>query len=66
VRIGGGKKNKVLWRVVLNLQLNADFFGYIRIFGVTTLDIVRASTFVTELIGGNPSTLRVPVVGGHR
>ncbi|KAI8888254.1 malate dehydrogenase, NAD-dependent [Backusella circina FSU 941] len=36
-----------------------------RIFGVTTLDIVRASTFVTELIGGNPSTLRVPVVGGH-
>lgn len=36
-----------------------------RIFGVTTLDIVRASTFVSELIGGNPSTLRVPVVGGH-
>ncbi|KAI8879550.1 malate dehydrogenase, NAD-dependent [Backusella circina FSU 941] len=36
-----------------------------RIFGVTTLDIVRASTFVTELIGGNPSTLRIPVVGGH-
>lgn len=36
-----------------------------RIFGVTTLDIVRASTFVTELIGGEPSTLRVPVVGGH-
>lgn len=40
------------------LQLN-------RIFGVTTLDIVRASTFVSELIGGNPATLRVPVVGGH-
>jgi malate dehydrogenase len=36
-----------------------------RIFGVTTLDIVRASTFVTELIGGNPSELRVPVIGGH-
>lgn len=36
-----------------------------RIFGVTTLDIVRASTFVSELIGGSPSTLRVPVVGGH-
>lgn len=36
-----------------------------RIFGVTTLDIVRASTFVSELIGAEPSQLRVPVVGGH-
>ncbi|KAI9248199.1 malate dehydrogenase, NAD-dependent [Sporodiniella umbellata] len=36
-----------------------------RIFGVTTLDIVRASTFVSELIGSNPSELRVPVIGGH-
>ncbi|RCH81434.1 hypothetical protein CU098_007495, partial [Rhizopus stolonifer] len=36
-----------------------------RIFGVTTLDIVRASTFVSELIGASASTLRVPVVGGH-
>ncbi|CAO3631264.1 unnamed protein product [Cunninghamella echinulata] len=36
-----------------------------RIFGVTTLDIVRASTFVSELIGGEASTLRIPVVGGH-
>ncbi|CEP13831.1 hypothetical protein [Parasitella parasitica] len=36
-----------------------------RIFGVTTLDIVRASTFVSELIGTCPSSLRVPVVGGH-
>lgn len=36
-----------------------------RIFGVTTLDIVRASTFVSELIGDEPSKLQVPVVGGH-
>ncbi|KAI8139836.1 malate dehydrogenase, NAD-dependent [Fennellomyces sp. T-0311] len=36
-----------------------------RIFGVTTLDIVRASTFVGELIGAEPSKLQVPVVGGH-
>lgn len=40
-------------------------FVSIRIFGVTTLDIVRASTFVSELIGGDPHSLRVPVVGGH-
>ncbi|KAI9319246.1 malate dehydrogenase, NAD-dependent [Dichotomocladium elegans] len=36
-----------------------------RIFGVTTLDIVRASTFVSELIGAEAASLNVPVVGGH-
>jgi len=36
-----------------------------RIFGVTTLDIVRASTFVSELIGAQPAELKIPVVGGH-
>jgi len=36
-----------------------------RIFGVTTLDIVRASTFVSALIGAEAHALRVPVVGGH-
>ncbi|KAI8378705.1 malate dehydrogenase, NAD-dependent [Choanephora cucurbitarum] len=36
-----------------------------RIFGVTTLDLVRASTFVADLIQTSPATLRVPVVGGH-
>ncbi|KAG2181820.1 hypothetical protein INT44_008636 [Umbelopsis vinacea] len=36
-----------------------------KIFGVTTLDIVRASTFVSELINADPAQLKVPVVGGH-
>ncbi|OBZ89231.1 putative malate dehydrogenase, mitochondrial [Choanephora cucurbitarum] len=36
-----------------------------RIFGVTTLDLVRASTFVADLIQTSPAALRVPVVGGH-
>ncbi|OZJ04982.1 putative malate dehydrogenase, mitochondrial [Bifiguratus adelaidae] len=36
-----------------------------RLFGVTTLDIVRASTFVSEIVGGDAATLRVPVIGGH-
>ncbi|KAK1236065.1 hypothetical protein PQX77_000655 [Marasmius sp. AFHP31] len=38
-----------------------------RLFGVTTLDVVRASTFVAELINDRsaaPSVV-VPVVGGH-
>lgn len=36
-----------------------------RIFGVTTLDIVRANTFVAEAAGLDVSTLNVPVIGGH-
>jgi malate dehydrogenase len=37
-----------------------------RIFGVTTLDVVRANTFLTSITGTTPSpSTRVPVVGGH-
>jgi NAD-dependent malate dehydrogenase len=37
-----------------------------RLFGVTTLDVVRAETFVAEIIGEkNPQSLTIPVVGGH-
>jgi len=36
-----------------------------RIFGVTTLDIVRANTFVAECKGLDASKVNVPVIGGH-
>ncbi|TBU50181.1 NAD-malate dehydrogenase [Dichomitus squalens] len=38
-----------------------------KIFGVTTLDVVRASTFVAEILGdlGKAPSVVVPVVGGH-
>jgi len=36
-----------------------------RLFGVTTLDIVRANTFVAELKGLDVNKLNVTVVGGH-
>ncbi|KAG0711979.1 Malate dehydrogenase, mitochondrial [Chionoecetes opilio] len=36
-----------------------------RIFGVTTLDIVRANTFVAELKSLDPTKVNVPVIGGH-
>ncbi|KAH0834055.1 lactate/malate dehydrogenase [Lanmaoa asiatica] len=38
-----------------------------RIFGVTTLDVVRASTFVSEVLGDRSlaTSVTVPVVGGH-
>ena len=37
------------------------------LFGVTTLDVVRASTFVAEIIGdlSLSKDITVPVVGGH-
>ncbi|XP_069684096.1 malate dehydrogenase, mitochondrial [Periplaneta americana] len=36
-----------------------------RIFGVSTLDVVRANTFVAEAKNLDPTKVNVPVVGGH-
>ncbi|ETS32670.1 malate dehydrogenase [Photorhabdus khanii] len=36
-----------------------------RLFGVTTLDIIRSNTFVAELKGKKPQEIEVPVIGGH-
>ncbi|CAI5966002.1 unnamed protein product [Closterium sp. NIES-65] len=36
-----------------------------KLFGITTLDIVRARTFYAEAKGLNAEDVRVPVVGGH-
>lgn len=35
------------------------------VFGVSTLDIVRANKFVADMKGLDVSTVNVPVVGGH-
>ncbi|KAG6537414.1 malate dehydrogenase, glyoxysomal-like [Zingiber officinale] len=36
-----------------------------RLLGVTTLDVVRANTFVAEVLGVDPRDVNVPVIGGH-
>ncbi|KAI1266926.1 malate dehydrogenase-like protein [Xylariaceae sp. FL1019] len=36
-----------------------------RLFGVTTLDVVRASRFVSEVKGSDPKDEKITVVGGH-
>lgn len=36
-----------------------------KLFGVTTLDVIRAETFVAELKDLNPANVHVPVIGGH-
>ncbi|PAU99159.1 malate dehydrogenase [Arsenophonus sp. ENCA] len=36
-----------------------------RLFGVTTLDIIRSNTFVAELKSKKPQEIEVKVIGGH-
>lgn len=43
----------------------AGVFNPRRVFGVTTLDVVRSNTFVAEILGTDPETTNVPVIGGH-
>jgi malate dehydrogenase len=43
-----------------------NVFDARKLFGVTTLDVVRASTFTAEITGEkDPRKLTIPVVGGH-
>ncbi|KAL4366821.1 hypothetical protein GQ457_05G008030 [Hibiscus cannabinus] len=43
----------------------AGTFDPKRLLGVTMLDVVRANTFVAEVLGLEPREVDVPVVGGH-
>lgn len=43
----------------------AGTFDPKRLLGVTMLDVVRANTFVAEVLGLDPTVVDVPVVGGH-
>ena len=44
----------------------AGVFDPKKLFGVTTLDVVRAETFVASITGeSNPGKLNIPVIGGH-
>lgn len=36
-----------------------------KLFGVTTLDVIRSEAFVAELQGMSPANVTVPVIGGH-
>lgn len=43
-----------------------NVFDAKRLFGVTTLDVVRAETFVQDITGArDPAATVIPVVGGH-
>jgi len=53
--------------IVVEVFKKHNVFDPKKIFGVTTLDVVRASTFVAEVLGDRSlsTSVTVPVVGGH-
>lgn len=36
-----------------------------KLFGITTLDVIRSNTFIAELKGKDPKTTEISVIGGH-
>ena len=51
-----------------NILKSHNAFDASRLFGVTTLDVVRAEAFLTEKLGVSPTTegmVEINVVGGH-
>lgn len=52
--------------IAVEVLKRAGVFNPRKVFGVTTLDVVRASTFVAHVLGEqDPQKFKVPVVGGH-
>ena len=51
--------------IVAEVYKAAGVFDPKRLFGVTTLDVVRSSTFLSGLAGKDPANVKVQVVGGH-
>jgi malate dehydrogenase len=51
--------------IVARTLEKAGVFNPARVFGVTTLDVVRAAKFLSGVAGVSPSETLVTVVGGH-
>jgi malate dehydrogenase len=51
--------------IVAKVLQQAGTFDPRKLFGVTTLDVVRASRFLSGIAGTDPKDTKVTVVGGH-
>lgn len=52
--------------IAAEIMKKANVFDPKRLFGVTTLDVVRAETFVQDITGEkDPGKTVIPVIGGH-
>ncbi|MCG9759461.1 MULTISPECIES: malate dehydrogenase [Pseudoalteromonas] len=51
--------------IVAEVFKKAGTYDPARVFGVTTLDVIRAETFIAELKGLDVAEVKIPVIGGH-
>ena len=51
--------------IAAEVLMKKGVYNTARLFGVTTLDVIRSSTFVAEKYGKDPRDINVPVIGGH-
>jgi len=51
--------------IAADVLKKAGVYNKRKLFGITTLDVIRSETFVAELKGKAPSDVHVPVIGGH-
>lgn len=51
--------------IVAEVFKKAGTYDAARVFGITTLDVIRSEAFVAELKGLNVADVKVPVIGGH-
>ena len=51
--------------IVAEVVKKAGTYYAKRVFGLTTLDVIRSEAFVAELKGVDVATVKVPVIGGH-
>uniref|UniRef100_A0A1B6GIT9 Malate dehydrogenase n=1 Tax=Cuerna arida TaxID=1464854 RepID=A0A1B6GIT9_9HEMI len=51
--------------IAAEVMKKAGVFHPKRLIGITTLDVIRARTFIAEAKGFDPMHINVPVIGGH-
>lgn len=51
--------------IVASTLGKAGVFNHQRLFGITTLDVVRAARFLAEIVKADPADTPVTVIGGH-
>ncbi len=51
--------------IVAEVFKKAGTYEASRVFGVTTLDVIRSEAFIAELKGVDVASVKVPVIGGH-
>ncbi len=67
-KAGGGVNNypvNTTVAIAAEVLKKAGVYDKRKLFGVTTLDILRSETFVSELQGLDVDRISVPVIGGH-